>query len=748
MRLSVKVSLAMIPIFMIGITVAAAQESVVKLGAGSYTTVQPGGTKAPPAKIYETENFKGKMPNTQWWSSLAWSSFPNRQYPHPLAVNAEAKGLRIYYPGPHITADKGGFHGQMPGKADDLTIGDSKHESFAAALIDNRSDWFVDVRFGSASDGMKVSYGHGSPFVFVTYEGGNPEITFAKTPKVWAGSAKTAVLGVSVNGANYGLFGATGTTWKGLDGSTFTNDAGGKKYFAVALLPDNSEKTLELFKKFAYAHVIDTKVDWAFDSKTSKVTTTFTYKTKAYEGKQEGTLFALYPHQWRNNAEKPTYLGEYSSVRGKMKLAEGTSFKTAMTYTGVLPSLPVTAGVNKETLSGLLKPEAAGGGRGFGDTYGDGKWMGRYAQLAPLADQCGQTETAKALREKVRKHLEGWFTAEGKTRGLFYYNSNWGILIGYPASYFSDNPGGDHHFHYGYFIKAAAEIARNDPAWGKDDKFGGMVKLLIRDIANWNRQDKMFPFMRCFDVYEGHSWADGAARFADGNDQESSSEAMNAWSGMILFGEATGNKELRDMGIALWTTEANAIHEYWFDVHGENFPKGFTRACVGMVWGGQAGYFTWFSGAPHCIQGINWLPIHGGSLYLGNYPDYCQKSYDGMAAANGGSYEWKGWQDIVWMFRALSNAPDAVKMYEAHKNIGYFDGNGQANTYAWIYALNDLGTVDTSVTSDCALYAVFKKGKTHNYVAYNVTDGPRTVLFSDGFRLQIPGKGFGVGKKE
>ena len=43
------------------------------------------------------------------------------------------------------------------------------------------------------------------------------------------------------------------------------------------------------------------------------------------------------------------------------------------------------------------------------------------------------------------------------------------------------------------------------------------------------------------------------------------------------------------------------------------------------------------------------------------------------------------------MFRALSDAPDAVKMYEARKNIGYFDGNGQANTYAWIYALNDLG---------------------------------------------------------
>ena len=187
-------------------------------------------------------------------------------------------------------------------------------------------------------------------------------------------------------------------------------------------------------------------------------------------------------------------------------------------------------------------------------------------------------------------------------------------------------PGNDHHFHYGYFIKAAAEIARNDPAWGKDDKWGGMVKLLIRDIANRGsqRQDvSVHALLRS--VYAGHSWASGDARFADGNNQESSSEAMNAWSGMILFGEATGNKELRDMGIALCTTEMNAIHEYWFDVHGENFPKGFTRACVGMVWGGKAGYCTWFSAAPAMIQGINWLPIHGGSLYLGNYPTYCRE---------------------------------------------------------------------------------------------------------------------------
>ena len=50
-------------------------------------------------------------------------------------------------------------------------------------------------------------------------------------------------------------------------------------------------------------------------------TTTFTFRTTPREGDAEGTLFALYPHQWRNLAGDLRFVGEYDSVRGKMKLA-------------------------------------------------------------------------------------------------------------------------------------------------------------------------------------------------------------------------------------------------------------------------------------------------------------------------------------------------------------------------------------------------------------------------------------------
>src|SRR5271156_1387565 len=91
-----------------------AAEPIARLGAGSFTTVLPKGAKAPPETIYRTENVRGPMPTNDWWSSLAWMPYSERHYPHPLAVEAGPGGLRIYYPGSSISANKDGIFGFMP----------------------------------------------------------------------------------------------------------------------------------------------------------------------------------------------------------------------------------------------------------------------------------------------------------------------------------------------------------------------------------------------------------------------------------------------------------------------------------------------------------------------------------------------------------------------------------------------------------------------------------------------------------
>jgi endoglucanase Acf2 len=727
----------------------AASSPVTRVGAGSYLTVLPEGAKLPPAPLCQPAD-GGKMPTSDWWSSLAWSTNSFAQFPHPLTVRTDKAGLRVAYPGAHVTANKSGIFGAMPGGSEDLVLGHSSQEVFPNPLPSRFSGWFVTARFSADNRSLAATYGHGSPFVYARYAGGQPRLVFGKPPRIWSGNENSPSLGITVNGHHYGLFGPTGAKWDGLGGNVMICQSA-KDYFSLALLPDDTAATLALFQRHAHSHVVNTLLDWSYDPSRCTVTTTFQFVTEALEGKENGTLFALYPHQWRNT-DAPLLPQTYGSVRGLMKLGSGSSFATRMTFPGVLPALPEAGGCSKARMAELFRPEVEKNQSNIADTYWNGKRLGKLATLIPIAEQYGLTGEADTLRERLRGQLEAWLSAAGpdgqpKKRGVFYYDERWGTLIGYPASYGSDQELNDHHFHYGYFIKAAAEIARHDPAWAADDRWGGMIKLLFRDIASPDRNDPLFPWLRCFDPYAGHSWASGHARFGDGNNNESSSEAMNAWAGLVLWGAATGDRALRELGIFLFTTEMNAIQEYWFDVHGENFPKSYPASVITMVWGGKGANATWFSADPQMVHGINWLPIHGGSLYLGLFPDYAEKNYRALVTERGND-RFTSWADLIWMYRALTDAPDAIRLLEgAGAEAKSEDGNSKANLLHWIYNLRQLGRVDRSVTADHPLYAVFTNGNTRHYAACNLSPRPLTVRFSDGYTLPVPADRIGQAAK-
>ncbi|OHB67008.1 MAG: hypothetical protein A2V70_01125 [Planctomycetes bacterium RBG_13_63_9] len=732
-------------------------EEIVRLGAGSYAVSLPPGAREPQQTIYKTPGVQGKMPTNDWWSSLAWMQYSERQYPHPLAVQATSQGLRIYYPGDSITANRAAIFGAMPAEGGgDLILGHCAGVEFPDARVDGFSDWFVCAAFAAGEHGLRVSYGHGSPFVYATYRGGSARVRFAKTPVIWSGNQNTPVLGVTVDGKHYGLFGPTGSSWSGLGSETLTNHPGGKPYFSLALLPDDSSKMLTLFRTYAYAHVTDTRVTWRYEPESGILSTKYSFTTKPYEGATTGSLFAMYPHQWRYaSLDGPTTT--YDSVRGTMKLGAGSSFTTRMAFPGVLPSLPDAGDYDRAVLDGYLNEEAERATAGVRDTYWEGKRLGRLATLIPIAEQTGNRQAESRLRDELNRRLAFWLTAVSttestatstagnpKSKGLFYYNQNWGTLIGYPASYGSDTELSDHHFHYGYFIRAAAEKARHDAAWAADDRYGGMVRLLIRDIAESDRRGRMFPFLRCFDPYAGHSWASGHAKFGDGNNQESSSEAVAAWCGMILWGEATGDRATRDLGIYLYTTEIAAIDEYWFDVHGTNHHADFPASVATMIWGGKGANGTWFSANPEAVHGINWLPLHGGSLYLGRYPTYAKKNYDALVLENGGT-NWDQWADLVWMYRALEDPRSAIEQFNARpRNFVPEQGNSLANAYHWIHNLHVLGRVERTITADYPLYAVLRNGDRTTHVVYNMSDRPRTVRFSDGTEVRAKKRGFCV----
>ncbi|MFF5447632.1 glycosyl hydrolase [Streptomyces sp. NPDC012888] len=712
--------------------------ATVPVGAGSHSDTRPAGTSGPttntgtPVTPKVTPAAAGKpVPTNDWWSSLAFQRYGDNPYStpmygHPLTYQAVPGGLEIGYPtAPAVVGD--GRQYEFAHKRD-LTVGLTGLNS-PDTKADSWSDWTVTPYWSDGTRTLRTTIGHGSPFVYAQGTGGDARLTTAGAPTVFADQGN--VLGITVAGHHYALFAPTGADWT-VSGTTISAGLGGRNYFSVAVLP--SPDALATYRKYAFSFVTGSRVDWSTTGGT--VRATYTLTTEAKEGTERGTLQALYRHQWLHTTD-PLTPYTYVSPRGTMKVREGAAFTTTQKTAPVLPALPRTGDVDTARLRGYLNEVAyaADPFSGAVDTYWTGKALGRLAQLVPLAEQIGETAIRDRLLTLLKGRLQDWLTAGGANE--FSYDRTWKTLTGYPASYGSDTELNDHHFHYGYYVYAAAIVAQYDPGWAADSAWGGMVKTLIRDTANPSRTDSAFPFLRGFDVYAGHSWASGHQGFAAGNNQESSSESTNLSAALVLWGSATGDTGLRDLGSYLLATEGEAIAQYWFDADGQVFPASFGHDTAGMVWGSGAAYATWWTANPEEIHGINVLPVTGGSLHLGGHKDAIRRNIAEMERENGGPAA--EWRDVLWEFQSLADPAAAKTKWDAgHAGYTPEAGESKAHTYHWITSLNALGAPDPSVTGSVPTSAVFSRNGTRTYAAHNHGSATRTVTFSDGRTLSVP----------
>ena len=695
---------------------------------GSYTTTRPSTITDPPAPSI-TDNIKGPVLTTDWCASLAFSDTSETMFAHPLAFRCTRSGLLVGYPGDAVVRTNyyvTPFNGDI-----NVTVKDIKP---GKALMDWYGDWAVRASWDDGK--LTATMAHGSPFVYFDAEG-TVEITFSAKASIFRLEGST--VGVSVGGRYYGIcIPPVNSISPSASKVSFSIT---KNYppFSVCILPDTLEETFSEITGYGLRGIRKTEVSWWYDQAAAGLCTR--YEILGEEGGAH--LIALYPHQWQYYTGKLTPY-TYNSARGIMKVISASQFTTIQPYTGILPHLPLMArdgsnGFSRSTLEGFIATEAAKNAnaliRANEDTYWTGKDFGRTAQLVRIADQLGNTASRDYFLGVIKSKLEDWCVADaGETSECFYYNRAWGTLIGARPSYDSDKSLNDHHFHYGYFVYAAATVAQYDRGWAL--KWKPMIDLIIRDCNSPLRDDSLFPFMRSFDVYAGHSWASGNALFTDGNNQESTSEAVNFAAGTALWGMATGDTLLRDLGIFLYTTEKNALLNYWFDVHETVFPPSYGHTMAGVVWGDKAAYETWFSAEPECIHGINMLPVTAASLYLGCSPAYIRKNFAEIEKNNGGPIN--EWFDILWEYLALGDPADAAARLAA--NTGYTPENGEsrAHTYHWVHNLVAAGTVDTGVTAAAPSYAVFSKGGRKTYTVWNPEGRETPVSFSDGSACTVP----------
>ncbi len=781
----------------------------------------------PPATTYLTDNYRetvGTVPTSDWASSVVFDQYSESLYAHPLAYRAASNGMQMAAPAVTDTTSYVDNEPMVESLLNDgtveLVVG---ADGFTAkdARVDKTTDWTYELVMANTAgtSAMRATIAKGTPYAYYTFENLSPTISLgagATNLAIYKNSASSNILGISLTNKKdnkthyYGVYAPAGTTWTNAGGKLTAKLPSGANYLSVAILPDNSDAAFALYETYAFNFITDTKVEWEYHPNESKVYTKYSVTTTNMQTNAEGgdTIIAMYPHQWRYADESFTGY-TYDTIRGTMKTIVGSSYITAMTYNGILSALPVTADEsyigeiknqlgylydyrkNKDDPKWIVWLEGQYGGY---DTYWVGKNLNTLTEAIFLAGQFEDADMqamTSEMVEGVAEYLQFWFNPkDGYESGnnvddYFYYHEDYGTLIGYPASYSSDLEVNDHHFHYGYWIKAAAAVAMNDSNWAS--QWGGMVYELISDIANTNRDGSSYnanspakyPFLRNFDIYEGHSWASGVANYeydangnlidpngglSGGNNQESSSESVNAWSSLILWGEAVGDTRIRDLGVYLYTTEVAAIEDYYYDVHEEVFTDSYKSEgnydiqTVTRLFGGRYDHTAWWTEDPIEVTTITMLPINGASLYLGKYPDKVKAVVDSIDET---SKQWTTYvpnkqqicdrygktdmltdpethQDVLAEYYAYYNAEEALARWDSSDQGKVESGESRAHTLAYITSLKEYGTQDFSVTGSTPLSLVLSKNGVKTYIAENVTDQQQRVYFTDGAYIDVP----------
>ena len=728
-------------------SLAHAATDVIKLGSGGWRS-QPSTAdqKVPEAPFRTPEMLQRAAPTNQWYSSVMFTRWSEVLHALPLTAKATDKGLEIGFPKKTITpTERKDVEVTYPHKAD-ITLRPLAFQP-EAALLAGHGDWSVDISFSRGNQSLKTTIAHGSPFVFASLSHGNLGLDFGNDlqANVWGNDER--VLLVKGASKTFAAFAPTGGVWQQKGARWELNLPTDKRYISVAVLPNENDATLRKFLASAYSHISNTKADFRVDTEKSEVITTFQVETQTKEGTQAPSIVGLYPHHYFGNSALPTdAVGALPSIRGELKFFAADRFTTRHIHHGFVPYWPGVKDERKSQsiLTNLAKESSRARrmmleiGQG---PYWQGKGLQRISQLMAVAEVQGDLKSRDRLLSLIKQRAEEWLSGQSD-RTYFHYSPTLGTVVSYPEEYDAVKDMNDHHFHFGYWIRAAADIGLRDPEWVRTDKWGGMIDLLVADIATAQRGRKDFPYLRNFDPYEGHSWASGVAISPDGNNQESSSEAINAWAGLMLWGALQDRQDLIELGTYLYATEIQAINHYWFDIHGLTLPPEYKNAEVSMLFGGKLAHNTWWIDEPRQIHGINLLPLTASSTYLAASPAFTFKN---MLALDKEIeiYQGRGkrakpediWQDLFAKYVALVDPAKGLARWNEWGSVEL--GDTRTHAQHWLYLLNELGAPDLGITANTKFHASFKssQGK-HTYMVYNPTKMAMDVRFSNGHQMK------------
>lgn len=328
-------------------------------------------------------------------------------------------------------------------------------------------------------------------------------------------------------------------------------------------------------------------------------------------------------------------------------------------------------------------------------SYFYGKLIARAARLALIAEEVCFPDVIPKIRKFLKDTIEPWLDGTFGSNG-FLYDKKWGGIVTKQGSTDSGADFGfgiynDHHYHLGYFLYAIAVLAKIDPAWGK--KYKPQAYTLMADFMNLSRRStSCYPRLRCFDLWKLHSWAGGLTEFGDGRNQESTSEAVNAYYSAALMGLAYGDTHLVATGSTLAAMEIQAAQTWWHMKEGDNmYGEEFTREnrVVGVLWANKRDSGLWFAPPDwkECRLGIQVLPLSPITEILFSNVEYVRELVRWTMPALGREGVGEGWKGFVY---ALEGIYDKNVAMEKIRNLnGFDDGDSLSNLLWWIHSRGD-----------------------------------------------------------
>ncbi|GAB1691549.1 glycosyl hydrolase [Krasilnikovia sp. M28-CT-15] len=636
-------------------------------GRGSVAATLPGAATPGKGPAQAGDLHGQSLPTNQWWSSALTGPGTQPMWAHPLAVRVTGAGAQ--FSSAPVTASANAITTPFVPALGTDAAGTTSVVGYGA--------FHVVLRVALSGGGtVELTVVSGSPVAWLRFRGAAARLTAGGAVRDLGSSGGLARLDIA--GQRWDVAGS-GVT---LSGGTVTAK---DPQLAVARVPDGADPaSWEKAVMAAADPVVNTTAAMAYDAGSGTVTQTLT----ATRASGRAGLWALLPHQRAGLVPGPVPLaGTYPDARGTLSLVETDRVRVRVPLPGLLTGVPrvdIGAQQRRAVLADLDRDLADK--PGTGGSYFGLKELGRLASVAEVAQAIGATGQQRAALARLKPELVDWLTYSGPADPRYFgYDRGWGGLIAVPAEFGSQDYN-DHHFQYGYLVRAAAVLAAADPGFARD--YGGVVDLVVRDFAGSRAVPKAgggFPPFRSFNAYLGSSAASGFAPFADGNNQESSSEAVAAWEAVTRWGQVRGDAALTEFGATHYAMEAATARQYWLG-EGLARPAGYAHTTAGIVWDAKVDYATWFDPRPESVLGIQLLPLTFGSLYRASPAAAAARDRELRAAVGGPP---RIWGDLFAADLAVADPEAARARLDA--GVPREPGTSRGLVRYYVAALTELG---------------------------------------------------------